>query len=346
MASKGVNILILIRTDANCYVASGHVMRCISIAKRLLFYGKEVIFVVSDQNSVDMVQKFGFQLINLKTIWNNMDLEIEVMISLIKQLKAEVLLIDSYYVSKSYFEDLHKYINIAYIDDLGLPFFEGEILINYSLGIEQFCYKRNNNVQYLLGSQFIPLRKEFCDQTYQVRKIVKNVLITTGGSDNCNVLYKLIVLLKQENINFPVYHFIVGQFNKELEALKKITGDCCNIKILEFVDQMDVLMKNCDLAVTAAGTTMYELCAIGVPTVIFAFADNQGSGAEQLGAKNIVEYVGDIRGNVELGIKQICSALKRYQSDFNLRIRCSQQMRNLVDGYGADRIARTLVDLN
>lgn len=39
--------------------------------------------------------------------------------------------------------------------------------------------------------------------------------------------------------------------------------------------KMSELMQQCDMAVSAAGSTLYELCACGMPTITYVLADNQ-----------------------------------------------------------------------
>ena len=47
--------MIYIRTDANEKIATGHIMRCISIANRIIELGSKVVFIFKDECSVSFL---------------------------------------------------------------------------------------------------------------------------------------------------------------------------------------------------------------------------------------------------------------------------------------------------
>lgn len=59
------------------------------------------------------------------------------------------------------------------------------------------------------------------------------------------------------------------------------------------VKDMAGLMTACQLAVTAGGTTIYELSVLGVPFVCFSYAENQEGLTEWLGKQEIAGYAGN-----------------------------------------------------
>lgn len=107
---------------------------------------------------------------------------------------------------------------------------------------------------------------------------------------------------------------------------------------------MAALMQRCDLAVSAAGTTLCELCAAGVPTVSFTMADNQLVTARQFEACATVPYAGDVRTADNLP-SVLCRTLHRLASDYEGRKSLSSSMHRLIDGNGAGRIADALIRL-
>ena len=95
-------------------------------------------------------------------------------------------------------------------------------------------------------------------------------------------------------------------------------------------------MKSADIAVSAGGTTLYELCACGTPTISYAFADNQLNNVIQFQEDEIIDYAGDARcGNL---IEKILYYLEQYRSDKDLRLKRARKMQQLVDGNGSMRI--------
>ena len=100
-------------------------------------------------------------------------------------------------------------------------------------------------------------------------------------------------------------------------------------------------MQQCEVAVSAGGTTLLELCACGIPTVCFAFADNQLEFAEEMAEHNLLIYAGDVREKDDAP-HVICENLVCYTKDAGKRAQSFERMRRLVDGKGAERIAAFL----
>ena len=110
---------------------------------------------------------------------------------------------------------------------------------------------------------------------------------------------------------------------------------------------MAALMLSCDLAVSAAGTTLYELCTLGLPSVSFIMAQNQSVSARAFAAAGAIPCAGALSENADEALKVIFQFLKDFSADNSCHKRKSAQktMRGLVDGSGAMRIARALNQL-
>ena len=99
-------------------------------------------------------------------------------------------------------------------------------------------------------------------------------------------------------------------------------------------------MQEADIAITAGGTTVYELCACGTPSVCYVMADNQMPNARALAREGLMLYGGDVRqGHWQ---EEVFVRLDRLLADAGLRKEMAAGMQRLVDGKGADRIARAL----
>lgn len=111
---------------------------------------------------------------------------------------------------------------------------------------------------------------------------------------------------------------------------------------------MAALMLGCDFAVSAAGTTLYELCALGVPSVSFTMADNQTASAKAFADAGAIPFAGDIRKNLDEVLAMILGLIKDFHDGNSYHQRKSAQtaMRRLVDGSGALRIAQALKALS
>ena len=107
-------------------------------------------------------------------------------------------------------------------------------------------------------------------------------------------------------------------------------------------DDMRSLITSADIAVSAAGSTLYEICACGVPLVTYIIADNQIKGAEAFEKLGLAVNCGDIR-KITNPVGKIMTAVKNLADDYQLRHKTGENMQQIIDGHGADRIARNIL---
>ena len=102
------------------------------------------------------------------------------------------------------------------------------------------------------------------------------------------------------------------------------------------------MWKQADIAISASGSTLFELCAVGTPTICYTLADNQIKGGERFGKDGIMLYAGDIRDGGTFDT--ITQNLTNLSDDFDGRERISHKMQKVVDGRGATRIVQGIFD--
>lgn len=341
---------IFVRVDGNEILATGHVMRCLSIAEALRKLGEEVVFVVADDRPRELISSKNFQMDVLNTTWDDLNQEAKILCEYINKNHVNVLLLDSYYVTKEYLQILSQYTKIIYIDDLKRFDYPVNTIIHYSPFAKEEEYRRiykeeGRFPRILCGGEYIPLREEFAYQPYEVKEKVSKVLITTGGTDQLNVAGNLLNnLLENEALTFLEYHVIIGCFHSDKEGLQKLAEKHTNISVHENVKNMSDFMRHCDVAISAGGTTLYELCACGIPTICLEVADNQ-QGAIIWQQQDYMEYAGNAYVDMESCIIQCETSLIKYMDDREMREHRSHRMQRLVDGSGAMRIAQYIVNM-
>lgn len=341
--------IIYIRVDANREIATGHVMRTLAIAKQVKNLGGRCKFIVSDEYAMPIILSNGFEVICLNSKWNDLNQEIFQMQKFIKSEQVKVVLVDSYFVTKEYLENLSQKVLVAYIDDLNLFKYPVQMLINYSVYYEKFHYELLDypkETKFLLGCEYAPVREEFKNLVHPKRECLVNVLVTSGGTDEYHVTYQLVKFLCQENMldNLRL-HIVIGRFNQDKDKIKQLAEVYNNIQIHEDISYMSQLMMECDIAISAGGTTLYELCACGLFTVCFGIADNQLMGIEAFAEKGLMYTVGDIRKNIEYGVQKIAKQIQYFSQYPDKCYEHSKKMQSLVDGNGAERIAAHLLEL-
>lgn len=340
----GKLLYLAIRADANPTIASGHLMRCIAIATACQKKNIPVLFIVSEPDGMELLQSRGFHAICLYNSYREKENELEMLLKICQEQKVTHILVDSYEVTIHYLQRLREEMVLFYLDDLNLFYYPVDVLINYSLGIRMRKYASKGdyqNTEILLGSSYTPLRQEFSGSPINVQKECENLLITTGGSDPYQVSYSLAKALRRNASTVDMrLHIIVGKFYGNIEEMQQLVAQDKKMFLYQNISNMAEVMRKCDLAVSAGGTTLSELCACGVPTVAFTMADNQIVGTKAYADADILYYVGDARkdGLIEKLTDQICTL----KEDEEKRIRMSHRSRQCVDGKGAERIAEAI----
>lgn len=368
--------MFYIRADGNAKIGIGHVMRCLSIAealkervnrsafnapddgcRALKGLGEEhnPVFVTADDGCRALIEDRGFSVIVLDTDYQDMMSELPKLKGIFEK-KRGILLVDSYQAEAGYFAAVSKLAYTVCFEDMGVPY-PVELLINYNLYAPKLRekYKLNGkDLNALLGAEYVPLRKAFWeDSAYQTRDRVTDVMITTGGSDPCFAAAAFADAFMAAERGLYGYtgkeritwHIVSGPFNAYADKLKEKYEGFGNVVIHEGLSCLKPLIKNCDVILSASGSTVYEISAVGVPMIVFYFAENQRQGAQELAMLTDIVNAGDFSKDGEAVAQRAAEALRRCINDKNYRERLHDQERKLIDGKGAHRIAKILEDV-
>ncbi len=370
--------MLYIRADGNAEIGMGHVMRCLSVAEAAadLDGMHRPVFITADERCCPMIRDRGFQVIVLGTDYRDMMCELSQLETLLgvppDAGSGHVLLVDSYQVSREYYLALRKFVKVACFEDMGEAY-PVDLLINYNIyapvlekNYRCFDWECQETDRYprqlLLGAQYMPLRKAFQKPAgYAVNNQVTDVIITTGGSDPyfATAAFADALISDRAIAEQGIHlHLISGPFNRYADELKRKYQNQCSswntssadtptvmITIHENVKDMRSLLLQSDVVITATGSTIYEVSSLGVPMIVFYFAENQRQGAEALEKLTDIVNAGCFAGNGEAVADRIREALKRCISDKSYRELLNCQETGLIDGRGARRIAEQLVHL-
>ena len=339
--------MIWIRADANREIGSGHVMRCLAIAAQLKKRGEEVCFLVSDEEACPLIRSRGQNCRVMGSCYSAPEEELERLEGMLREEKPRFFLADSYYVSPAYLGRVRKLVPVGYMDDKGLAGLPVDVMVNYNIFARRTLYGEAPGCRLLLGTAYAPLREEFAGTDYRVRDSVARVLVTTGGSDRYNLAGRFLERALAEPVTAGLVYLVVsGAYNVHLERLAAMERQYGNVHVYSNVADMRRLMEKCDIAVSAGGSTLYELCAVGVPMICFSFVDNQERIVEGFFRKGLTCFGGNYLTGGEKMLAEAAEALAGLCGDAGLRREFSERQRRTVDGEGAARIAEELVGIN
>lgn len=322
-----VHVKILIRSEGGHRIGMGHVMRMLVLANAMREFA-DVEFVCRDDEEflpgIKHIESCGYPVYKIDR---------ENVVDELSRIGGSCLITDSYEVDEAYFDSTKNIFPVTgYMDDLNRHYMNVDFIINQNIYAEKLEYKANAGTRLFLGTRYVLLRDEFRDLPRRnIDDKVENVLITLGGSDPKNLTEVIALKLSRAfpEVNF---HAAVGLSFSNIDSLKKITGRniCIHIN-----PKMSELMLKCDAAVSACGSTVYELCACGTPIIGIVTADNQVMTADDLDSIGVLKLAGET------------DEIIRHLNDMNyvVRSKMSRIAQSLVDGCGSFRLADEIKEI-
>jgi hypothetical protein len=224
-----------------------------------------------------------------------------------------------------------------------LDHYDADIILNQNYGAEELRYRTEQNTKILLGTRYVMLRKEFMKYKGFKRIIpefARNVLITLGGADPDNNTLKVLKALNLIESPLKV-KVVVGAVNPHYELLaKESEGSKHKVEILKGVEDMAPLMEWADSAISAGGSTIWELAFMGVPALLYIVADNQERAVSCLVRDSIFMKVGRPSEINEIGASEIMTQLI---NDKAKRAAMVEKEQALVDARGLEGIFDVLM---
>lgn len=284
---------ICFRADASARIGTGHIMRCLALALTAKKLGHDIVMLchVEVEWVLDKLRREKLPFYQLPGPVPASE-DAHSLSSVIQKHNPDIAILDGYHFGTA----CHKAIQAAgirllVIDDYNhLPEYHADILLNQNLGANTFNYKGVIGKK-LLGPQYALLRPEFIQarQLAEQRSCLKtpmHLLLTLGGGDFSDYLSLLAPLLMSSELAGKTLNVIAGKMS--CNTIQTILIDSpAKLKILSNVDDMPSLLLHSDLAISAGGSTCWELCCLGVPFVTVELAENQHTVIDQLDKQGI-----------------------------------------------------------
>lgn len=316
----------------NTETGMGHVMRALSLAEAFRSSGHSVSFFSKYPPGAEIIKGKGFDVLNWEKAGEWKDT---------KDFPADVIVIDSYEVSREYFEKLKERTKcLVYIDDLNAFKYPVDVIVNGTASALNMNYEALQDAKLLLGLRYNLLRKEFFHvPKRKTGRKINNILITTGNSDPFHMTEKILqIFIEEKEFAGLKYHVIVGSgFDNNIWE-SRIT-DCADVCLYKNPDMMSEIMMNCDVAVAAGGSTLYELAACGIPAVVFAYAENQIPQITAMEQENLIRYLGTY---TSVKKERLIKEIQYFQENIEMREELVKKLQKLVDAQGSLRVVKEI----
>ncbi len=322
---------VFLLTEGGSGLGLGHIMRCIAMNDSFKEFNIEPTLLINGNTSIkDIVKKRKYRFFDwLKQRNKTFDL----------LRGTDVVIIDSYLADSSFYKSIAKLIPVpVYFDDNKRITYPPGVVINGAAFSNRMGYPENKNIKYLLGLSYVPLRKEFWDvPEKKVSRVVRNVLITFGGEDTKNMTPKIVAALSKE---YPQLHkkVIIGKGFKNIAEIVRAKDAQTELIFYAQPERIKKVMLDADIAISAAGQTLYELVRLGVPTIAVTVVNNQLKHSHSLKMAGCLLYVS------KYSEKDLIENIFRYLDSLNYTRRkiISRRGKKMVDGQGA---RRTVVEI-
>ncbi len=338
---------MLFRVDGSPEIGAGHVMRCLSLAQELQDAGGDAVFLCKNLNEAygKRLQQEGCTVLPLKAKAYG-ESDAEETLSIANDQEATWIILDGYDFDAAYQKHLTgKGAQILVIDDHR---FQEHHVCDMLLNQNPQCdrtYEYADAKKMLLGTRYTMLRREYrkrSPDTYAIPEGPVSVLVTLGGSDPKQMTPLVLRALSSVSIPMRVT-VILGGANANATDVEKIaSASPFPVEILQDVRDMPEAICGHTLAISAAGSTCYELAYMGIPmiTIIVATNHNQDCVAEGLSRAGAARNLGLYDTLTE---EHIAKAVRETLSDQDSLRRMSACARKVVDGEGAPRVLQQMV---
>ncbi len=339
---------LLVRTDASVAVGTGHVMRCLALAQAWQDAGGRAVFAMAESTPA-LASRLRLENIEVLSISAPAASEEDAyqVKRLARDYGATWVVVDGYRFEVGYQRELKSAgFKLLVLDDAGVAESPADLILNQnSNAIETMYAQRADYNRLLLGTRYVLLRREFRAWRNRKRGVASTagrLLITMGGSDPDNVTrlaIQALCMVKTGQLRSTV---VAGGSNPNFEPLQKAALDLGDrIEITKTASNMPELMAQADMAVIAAGGTLWELLYMLCPVLSFARNTVQGNILADLHRRGIVQYLGDPRNADPVSLAAVIDELA---ASSERRAKMATLGRQEVDGEGAQRVCELIAE--
>ena len=338
---------VLVRVEAGSGVGLGHLQRCLALASAIREQGIECAFLAADEPAVQgRIRGSGFTAIPLQDVEPGSEDDRTAALEIATQERCSGVVVDSYRIDERYLSELRAAgLVVTAIDDMARFPIGCHLVVNGGVEAESLAYCPSaSDTRFLLGPRYAMLGEEFWNvEPRSVANKVKEVLVMMGGADGCNLTPAVLEALDSLRGDFSVAA-VIGPFFENGAEVEAIASRCHRrVRLVRIPDSVQSLMLKADLAISAAGQTLYEFAATGTPAVAAQVAENQANnlrGFSQHGVICPISFGG--REQFQRVLAQVLPSLLTCPQRRREMSRAGQR---LVDGLGAKRVAAVMAKM-
>ncbi|WP_041287154.1 UDP-2,4-diacetamido-2,4,6-trideoxy-beta-L-altropyranose hydrolase [Desulfomonile tiedjei] len=336
---------MIVRADGGTRIGAGHIMRCLALALEWQTTGGKAVFVSHcDSDALKArIQDAGIELISPSASYPDAS-DLALMQRLARDLApADTwVILDGYHFDISFQRALKDIgFRLLVIDDTAHQTgYIADIILNQNFGAESLVYKCETNTRLLLGTRYTLLRPEFKQWHGREREFpsrVRNILVTMGAADPDNATCCVLRALKSLDLPDTQVKVLAGPAFSHFEELSLMSrNDPGAFKTVRNPFNVSDLMAWADVAITAGGSTLWELAFMRIPAAVVILADNQEPGTKALADDGALYVLGKAQD------PELSARLGDFLRNTDRLREFARVSGSLVDGYGARRVIEAM----
>jgi UDP-2,4-diacetamido-2,4,6-trideoxy-beta-L-altropyranose hydrolase len=357
---------IMFRVDAYRKMGIGHLMRCLTLANELRKNDSDITFVISYSNEylISLIQSYGFQIESFElsnaeaTISNSLEIDYdfwnkilwkedsEKTLKIARKIKPKLIVVDHYGLDAKWHHELRSATKkIMVIDDLANRNLDCDLMLNQTFGISNLAYKDlvSAECKLLVGAKYALIRRDFAQLRHaatikrQKKSEVSRILISLGGSSHIDLICQILKNLADIKWPFkPIVDIVLTNNEQNIDSLREVIKKTdLKINLMNDVDNMAKLMLEADFAIGASGSTTWERCCLGLPSVVFGLAENQMDILKNLDSFGAIISMGK---DTEFDNSFFCKKVMKIISRSSYSESLISKSFSICDGLGARRV--------
>ena len=293
----------VLRADASSSIGVGHVMRSLSLGEALLDegFGVELVSFELAPSLQSLATSCGVEVVELSCAPRSSEDA-----QFVLQRNANIVVVDGYEFSREFFAGLEASSTpFAIIDDNAETNAQSpSAVINQNPHASASMYAHlQGEPKMLLGLQYAMVRKEVREvAAMNLPSREGEVFVAMGGADFLGLTAPIVEALAETGLQIRV---AVGHANTQRAHIQKLADQLGNVTLIEQQDYVSSL-ASAHVAVLAAGSSLWEACAVGTPSIGLVVADNQfasANAAKKLGFTRVVDC--RVRFNVDAVLNEV-----------------------------------------
>jgi UDP-2,4-diacetamido-2,4,6-trideoxy-beta-L-altropyranose hydrolase len=330
---------VLLRADASVTQGTGHVMRCLTLGDELEALGHEVVLASSASN-IPWLEALiaGKSFERHEVPPHSLDTEV------IERFAPDWVVVDSYEIPAELIGATRARSRVLAIVDGDSRNIDADLFLDHNVGAERLAWPDDVAHSLLAGSSFALVRKAIRDvkrpEPWKFSTSRPHILGVMGGSDPTGMIVDVARALAGVTRDVSVTLVCAPAWRADVDSALENKD---NVSIIEPTNDLPALLAKTDIAISAAGTSSWELCTLALPSILIEVVDNQTEGLREMTAQGLVVGLSPSALGRSSIAAEIARHVERLIDDEPARFALSSACANCFDGKGASRVVDHMV---